>query len=106
MKPITFSDVQTQRSTHIEPSSYVNVYGLSGAQVVTVNVPPEAAVVAFSSTGNFFVNFNGLAASGGGKTDGTGDELNPTTRYIINTTSFSIYAPAALVISVAFYGLQ
>ena len=106
MKPVNYSDIQTQRSTHIEPSAYVNVYTFSGSQVQTIPVPAEAEIVAFSSTGNFFVNFNGLAASGGGKTDGTGDELNPTTRLLNKITEFSVYAPAALVLSVAFYGLQ
>ena len=106
MKPVTYSDIQTQRSTQIEPSSYVNVYSMTIAQVVTVTVPSEAKMVAFSATGNFFVNFNGLAASGGAKTDGTGDELNPTSRLLNNITTFSIYAPASMTISVAFYGLQ
>jgi hypothetical protein len=106
MKPVSFSDIQTQRSTHIEPSSYVNVYAFAPADIKVINVPADASVVAFSSTGNFFVNFNGYIASGGGKTDGTGDELNPTTRYVDKISTFSVYAPAALTLSVAFYGVQ
>lgn len=106
MKPITFKDVQTQRAAVIEPSDYVNVYNIGVAGVVSVSVPDGAYVVAFSSTGNFFVNFNGVMASGSSNTTGTGDELNPTTRNIQGRNNFTIYAPAALTISVAFYGEQ
>lgn len=91
----------------LNPSNYVNVYIFNAADIKVITPPNGAFAVGFSSTGNFFVNFNGFVASGSGKTDGSGDELNPTTRYLgAEVPNFSIYAPAAITVSVAFYGIQ
>jgi hypothetical protein len=91
----------------LNPSKYVNVYTFNPTDVKIVSVPVGANIVAFSSTGHFFVNFNGGVANGSPVADGSGDELNPTTRYLVEEmTLFTIFAPAAITISVAFYGLQ
>lgn len=103
MKQLNFADVQTRRGYETLPSDYVNVYSITAGGTATVTVPTGATIASFSATGNFFVNFNGTTASGAAKTDGTGDELNPTTRLIKPLTSFTMYATAATVVSVAFY---
>lgn len=107
MKPYNRSDLQTNRGLLNELSSYVNVYSFAANDIKVVSVPNGAQACAFSSTGHFFVNFNGFLASGSARSDGSGDELNPTTRILdSSTSSFSIFCPAITTMSVAFYGLQ
>lgn len=106
MKPVTKYSIDTQRAAQLNPSDYVNVYSFSAAEVKAISIPSGYKVAGFSSTGNFFVNFNGHIASGSAKTDGTGDELNPTTRWVDTLTTIYVYAPAAITLVVAYYGDQ
>ena len=96
-------DTQTERAVKFDCSDYVNVYSLSNS-AATVTIPSGFTTAVFSSTGNFYANFNGGTASATAKTDGTGSEINPTSRWVKSTAgSFSIFSPQTVTVSVAFY---
>jgi hypothetical protein len=97
---LTSADIR--RSIENNFSDYVNVY-VPGGSATSITVPAGYTNVSFASTGDFAVNFNGGTASYSGATDGTGSEINPTTRYIAGKSTLSIFAAAGITISAAFY---
>jgi len=70
--------------------------------------PTDAKYVAFSSTGDFYMKFNGTAAAATDTTDGTASELNPTVRRLVlgdgtAVTKISVISPAACIVTMSFY---
>jgi len=103
MKAVNALSQESARIAAIETSDYVNAYILGGA-AVTVTVPTGATVAAFSSTTNFFANWKTTATVPGANiTNGTSSELNPSSRAVIAGGTFSVIAPAAGVLTIAFY---
>lgn len=99
------------RDVVFNASDWVDAYVSTGAArtfTKTTDYPTEAEVVVFSATGNFYVNFAGdtAAAPAAHVTDGTGSVLNPTSRYVRGMSSFSVFAPAGTIVTMAFYTVQ
>ena len=89
----------------INACTYVDARVLAASTNETVTVPTGARFVFFSSTGNFYVNFqSGTAAiPSGDVTDGSASILNPAGRYINEITQFGIIAPADTIVTMEFY---
>lgn len=86
-------------------ADYVDSFVLTAGSAVTVTKPADAVFAVFSATGNFYANFNGGTASAPSVsvTDGTASMLNPAAARIAGLTSFSIVAPAAANVVIAWY---
>lgn len=71
----------------------------------THTVPTGAAYVLFSATGDFYVSYDGDAATipAADVTDGTASELNPTIRYIAGVAELDLIAPLNTVVTMSFY---
>ncbi len=78
---------------------------LASGTAKTVTVPEGAGFAVFSATGTFYARFDGGAAAAPGAdiTNGTGSEVNPTARSVAGLPAFSVVAPAACVVAVAWY---
>lgn len=88
----------------IPACQWVDVRVLAANVAETHTLPTHANVVNFSATGNFYVNFTTTATvPAADVTDGTGSCLNPGVRDVSQITSFSIIAPAAIVVTMEFY---
>jgi hypothetical protein len=87
------------------PPKYVDAYVLvGGAEATAVTKPTGARVAIFSSTGNFYLSWAGTAATPAVSiTDGTGPELNPVARDVSGDTAWSIQAPDACVVTIAYF---
>ena len=96
---------QALRESHCLPfSDSVNALSLAASTAETLTIPAGAKWVFFSATGNFYVKANGTAEVPGDVTDGSAAVLNPTGRYLGGTTSLSIIAPFACVVTAQFFG--
>lgn len=92
-------------------SDYINALSLGIATAESISSstwPANAKYVAFSSTGDFYMKFNGTAAAATDTTDGTASELNPTMRRMLlgdatAVTSISLISPAACIVTMSFY---
>ena len=97
----------------LTPPKSVNTYVLAANTAVNINVSDlidsagiRPAALMFQSTGTFFIQWNatGAAIPGTSITDGTGLEIDPTTRRIgADITSFSLVSAAGCVVSIALY---
>jgi len=84
-------------------SDSVNARALAANTAESMTVPAGANYVAFSATGDFYVNVGTTATVPGDVTDGAGSELNPTIRALNGAGTISIIAPATCVVTAAFY---
>jgi len=85
-------------------SDSINNYVLAAGVVKSVAVPTGARFAVMSATGAFYARWSGAAAvPAADVTDGTGVEANPTVRAVDGVASFSLVAPAACVVAVAWY---
>ncbi len=85
-------------------SNYVLTRVLAANTAESFTVPAGAAVVVFSSNGDFYAKVGGTAAvPAADVTDGTGSELNPTVRGCTPGSSISVISPYATVVTAAFY---
>lgn len=78
---------------------------LAASVAEDITPPAGSSYVIFSCTGNFYVQPYATATVPADVTDGTASELNPS-GYEFNTNNlptFSVIAPAACVITAAFY---
>jgi len=103
MKSRIHLDTQSDKAAYINASDFVNVYVLAANVAQTITIPTGANLAEFRSTGNFFVNFNGGTAVVTAKTNGTGAELNPTTKYISGLKTLSVIATAVQTVTVSFF---
>lgn len=62
-------------------------------------------VLAFSADGNFYIKWRGTGATipGANIVDGTGMELNPNVRKVLDVASFSLIATANTVVTIGLY---
>ena len=88
-----------------EGANHIDNYVLSAGTATAVAVPDGARTAVFSATGVFYARWGGgdAAVPAADVTDGSGSETSPTIRNVIGLTAFSLAAPAACVVAVAWY---
>lgn len=79
-----------------------------GTTAKSVTVPSSAAFVVFGSDVNFYVKYStataaALPSTASNVTDGTGNELNPNTRYIYGASGLSIIGASSGSMSLAWF---
>jgi len=86
-------------------SKWVDARVLAAGVAETVTVPAAVAIVSFSATENFYVNFSGgtAAVPVADVTNGSAAELNPGIRYVKGQGTFSILSPATCIVTLSFY---
>lgn len=85
-------------------SNYVLTRVLAAGVAESFTVPAGAAVVVFSSNGDFYANARGTAAvPAADVTDGSASELNPTSRACTPGGTISVISPYATIVTAAFY---
>lgn len=87
-------------------SEWINHYVLTATVAESITPPTGASVVLFSSTHDFYANFNGGVAAipAGDVTDGTGSSLNPGARVVKPGVAISVISENNAKITVEFYG--
>ena len=81
---------------------YTNVLAANVAESVTV--PTGAKFVIITSTANLWVKIGGVATvPSGDTTNNTGSELNPSVRYLGDSTTIGIISESAAKVSLVFY---
>lgn len=105
-------DIQDNFSFATKPSTnYQNIVLVAGAaQNFTLAnwADPNGkipTVLAFASDGNFFVKWRGTGATIPVSTivDGSGMELNPSIRKVLDVSTFSLIAPANTNVTIGLY---
>ena len=84
-------------------SDYINAKSLAAGVAESETVPTDAGKVFFSSTGNYYVNTRGTAAVPGDVTNGSASDLNPIGYMVSPGEVISLIAPAACVVTIAYY---
>ena len=84
-------------------ADYINARSLAANVAESSTVPALATKVFYSCTGNFYVLVNGTATVPGDVTDGTASELNPAGHLVSPGDVISFIAPAACVVTLAYY---
>lgn len=89
----------------IPPSKYIDAYVLAAGVAQDIVVPSRARIAIFNSNSNFYVSWTGVAAVAPATnvTDGSGPEMNPAARDVSNYDGFSMIAPDACVVTIAYY---
>jgi hypothetical protein len=88
----------------IFPSKYVNAYVLSAGVAQTVTIPTGGRVAVFSSSNNFYINWQTTASEPSANiTNGAGPELNPVARDVTGYTSFSVVAPVSCILTISYF---
>lgn len=102
------SGVDVLKDGAVRAPTYVDNIVLGAGVAKTVTAPVGATHAYFSANGNYYVRWDGQAAAVpvADVTDGSGAEVNPSVRYIGrsaqgNQTTFSIIAPAATIVAIA-----
>lgn len=100
----------------LTPPTSINAYKLVANTAVNISVSAlvdanskNANALLFSSTGKFYVLWNGTGAAvpSSSITDGTAPELNPEVRRIGGgMTQFSIVAPADCIVTMSIFTLN
>lgn len=104
MISLNFLSTESRRALEYMPSDTINAYVLVANTAQTVTVPTGATIAAFSANGNFYVNWTTTATvPAANVTSGLASELNPTTRRTLGGTTFSIIAPIATIVTIAYY---
>lgn len=96
-------DVNRNPTYAIPAKTYVDAAVLAASTKEDMTVPSGARIVVFSSTGDFFANYDADAAVPSDTTDGTASELNPTTRNIQGVTTISLIASATPTVTLTYY---
>lgn len=88
-------------------SDTINAVVLAANTAVLAAIPTGANIVVFSGNHDFYAAYgnSSVAATIPAATisNGTANELNPSIRYTANNTHISLIAPAATVVTLAFY---
>jgi len=85
---------------------FVDAVVLAANTAQQYTVPAGAAFVVFAADGNFYAAYgaNPTAVVPAATTSGgTSNEINPTMRYVAGIAKISLIAPAARVVTLAFY---
>ncbi len=109
MKAIS-NKVGTADSMIFNPSDYIDSYVVSpgDANAIAVPIPTGAKYAVFSATGNFYALFKNTSVLVAtlpaiSVADGTASMLNPAAVSVSGLTNFSIVAPAAVNVVIAWY---
>ncbi len=98
MNPFRYEngDHQSQISNAIDAPEYVDVMFVT-TSAETYTIPTGVNVIVFSADKDFFVRWDGSAAAVPTTevADGTGSEINPTSRGVRGKSTFSIIGAAA-----------
>lgn len=86
-------------------SSYINNHALAAATNEVITVPTNARWAFFACNVDVWVRYDGSAASvpAADITDGTGQELNPTIRYVRNIARIDMISATAGVCSITYF---
>ena len=84
-------------------SKFINSKVLAAGVAESDTVPADAGKVYFSCTGNYYVNTRATAVVPTDLTDGSASELNPIGYMVTPGETISIIAPAACVITLAYF---
>jgi hypothetical protein len=90
----------------IDQSNYIDVAVLAADAKEDFAVPAKAKKVIFSANGDFYCQIGASASAAVPTvdvTDGSGSELNPVAREVVPAETISLIAPAACIITMAFY---
>lgn len=88
----------------LPPSQYIDAYVMAPGEAQTITIPTGARIAIFNSSANFYVNWQAAAAEPTNNiTDGSGPELNPMVRDVSDYSSFSMVAPDACVVTIAYF---
>jgi hypothetical protein len=92
----------------IRPTTYTAVRTLQADVAEYINVPTDATVAIFGSSGTFACRYNATQAgtAAAAFTDSTGGdtiEINPTQRRLYDITELSVIAKGDVYLSVTFY---
>jgi hypothetical protein len=109
--PVKPLDVRGDGSFAIPGIAYRDTVTLAANVAQNVAVPTDAGsgvpakYAFFSSTaGDFFANYTGAAlVPSGATTDGTGADINPTTRTLSGVTNISLISAVAITVTVTFF---
>ena len=101
------SEANRTSAQNASDTVFAIVLAANTAQTVTLPASLKTALASFTGTTPFYVNFNGQAAvvPVTNITNGSGPVLNPTVKYLSNTSSISIIAPAAGVVTIEFFNV-
>ncbi len=90
----------------INQSDYIDVAVLAADTKEDFTVPANATKVLFSANGDFYCQIGSSASAAiaaADVTDGSGSELNPVAREVLPAETISLIAPAACMVTMAFY---
>lgn len=106
---LTNIQVKDNNTYALKPSLNINGYALAANTAKTITFPLDANGAApnyaeFAANGDFYARWNGTATVAAADTsDSAGSELTPGMRCIEGLTSVSVIAPAATVLTIAYY---
>ncbi len=89
----------------LRPATCVLARSLAASTAESITVPTGARFCLFSANGDFYANYTTTATVPGDTAlaDATASELNPAMRFISGVTTISVIAPAATIITAAFW---
>ena len=84
---------------------YINTYELTANTNKEITVPTGSEFAVFAANADLWVRVGTTAAvvPSGDTTDGTGSELNPSTRYLGSETKINMISASAALVSIMFY---
>ena len=98
--------INTLEANHLPYPDTVDMRVLAANVAERHTVPGGAAFVLASAAGDFYIRWHSSSDASipaADVTDGSGAEYKPGLRNIAGLTSFSIIAPATVVVSLAFF---
>lgn len=110
--PILPMQVADNHTYALVPTVNINAYVLVANTAKTITFPTytqgsdtlRARYIVMSANDNFYVKYSGTAVVPvADSADGDGEELNPSARDIQGLTSINVIAPAATVLTIAYY---
>jgi hypothetical protein len=97
-------DSNKQVASGINAPDYIDARVLAANVAKVHTIPTNAVFVLFSSTSDFYVNYDAAAAvPATDVTSGAGSELNPTLRKIDGLSTIGLIAPATCVVTLCFF---
>lgn len=88
------------------PSDYISTLSLAAGVAEEITFPPGAAFVSFGAASDFFVRWDGEAATipTTDILDGNASEANPTARMIRGRTMCSVISAEDQLVTLSFWG--
>lgn len=107
--PLDQLQIKENQSFGLTPCNNINDYVLAANTAKTITFPVDVNganpnYVFFAANGIFYARWSGAATVPvADSADGVGSELTPAQRYVNGITSVSVIAPAATIISIAYF---